>query len=490
MHALSLTAITRRFGAFTALDDASLEVRAGTLHAVLGENGAGKTTLMRIAFGMLAPDAGTVRVFGAARRFASPAEAIAAGVGMVHQHFSLVPAMTVAENVALGRRGRYDAREAAARVRRLGEQTGLVLDPDARVADLGVAAQQRLEIVKALARDARLLILDEPGAVLTPDESRELLGWLRRYVAGGATAVLITHKLRDALGHADEVTVLRRGATVHAGPAATSSEASLAAAMLGRGADGGAVAEVTGTAAGPRRSGAEAEVRVRARGLALRDARGVATVRDATFEVRAGEIVGVAAVEGSGQRELLRALAGRIAPAAGTLAIPPRVAFVPEDRHHDALLLDGTLTENLALLGAGARRGRVGWRALGRRAGDLVARFDVRGGSASAPARALSGGNQQKFVVARELAGDAAGLPPLVVAENPTRGLDIRATAAVHARLREARDGGAAVVVHSSDLDEVLALSDRVLVVYDGRVTAAPTDRDTVGRAMLGARVG
>jgi simple sugar transport system ATP-binding protein len=210
-------------------------------------------------------------------------------------------------------------------------------------------------------------------------------------------------------------------------------------------------------------------------------------VRDASFEVRAGEILGVAAVEGSGQRELLRALAGRLAPAAGTLERPERVAFVPEDRHRDALLLDGTLTENLALHGAGRRRGLVPWRALADRTADLVARFDVRGGGPDAPARALSGGNQQKLVVARELAGAGDAAPPLVVAENPTRGLDILATAAVHARLREARDAGAAVVVHSSDLDEVLALADRVLAVYDGRVMAVANEADAVGRAMLGA---
>jgi simple sugar transport system ATP-binding protein len=231
--ALALDGIVKRFGAALALDGASLTVRPGSLHAVLGENGAGKTTLMRIAFGMLQPEAGSVRVAGTARRFGSPAEAIASGIGMVHQHFTIVPAMTVAENVALGGRGRYDARSAAARVRQVADQAGLALDPSARAGELGVAGQQRLEIVKALARDARLLILDEPAAVLTPTEAHELLGWLRRFVDGGATAVLITHKLRDALTFADEVTVLRRGRTVGSSAAAATNEAALTAQLLG-----------------------------------------------------------------------------------------------------------------------------------------------------------------------------------------------------------------------------------------------------------------
>ncbi|MGZ8493265.1 MAG: ABC transporter ATP-binding protein [Gemmatirosa sp.] len=502
--ALALDGIVKRFGAALALDGASLAVRRGSLHAVLGENGAGKTTLMRVAFGMLAPDAGTLSLDGAARRLASPADAIAAGIGMVHQHFTLVPAMTVAENVALGGRGRYDAREAAERVRRIGAQAGLALDPAARAGDLSVAGQQRLEIVKALARDARLLILDEPAAVLSPHEARELLGWLRRFVDGGATAVLITHKLRDALAFADEVTVLRRGRTVATAPAADVDESTLTSWMLGPAAAGDPAADDAALATvGADAATTDLPTDVPAAALAapvgpvaaaLRevryvDGRGVTVVRDASVEVRAGELVGIVGVEGSGQRELVRLLAGRLAPTAGAVALPARIAFVPEDRHRDALLLDGSLVENLALRGAGARRGLVPGGAIGRHAGALLDRFDVRAGPAGAglSARALSGGNQQKFIVARELAGDDAGPPELVVAENPTRGLDVRATAAVHARLREARAAGSAVVVYSSDLDEVLALADRVLVVYDGHVRPAPTDREAVGRAMLGA---
>ncbi len=493
-----LADVVKRYGETTALDGASLAVGAGTLHAVLGENGAGKTTLMRVAFGLVRPDAGEVRVYGAARRFASPAAAIAAGVGMVHQHFTIVPAMTVAENVALGGRGRFDPQSAADRVRAVGAETGLTLDPAAVAGALPVAAQQRLEIVKALARAARVLILDEPGAVLSPDEADELLAWLRRWVDGGGTAVLVTHKLRDALRHADAVTVLRRGRTVLARPvgrgADALTEAALATAMLGEGATAPAPevaadpAALAGAAPDDRRDGAPARDRtavVRADRVRAADAWGVVRVRDATFSLYAGEIVGVAAVEGSGQYELLRLLAGRLAPTAGTLERPAQVAFIPEDRQRDALLVDASLAENLALAGAGARRGRVAWRALADRAAALAAAFDVRGGGPATPAAALSGGNQQKFVVARELAGGVA--PALVVAENPTRGLDIRASAAVRARLRAARDAGAAVVVYSSDLDEVLALADRVVVVYDGRVLEAARDREVVGRLMLGA---
>ncbi len=503
MTHLALEGVVKRFGAVTALDGASLTVRRGTLHAVLGENGAGKTTLMRVAFGMLQPDAGTLRLDATPRRIASPAEAIAAGIGMVHQHFTIVPAMTVAENVALGGRGRYDARQAAETVRRVGTQTGLALDPHARAGDLPVAAQQRLEIIKALARDARLLILDEPTAVLTPPEAAELLAWLRSFVDGGATAVLITHKLRDALAHADEVTVLRRGRTVATTPATATDEPTLTAHVLGASDISAAALATLGATntqhhAPPVHAVSVHAVPVHAppslvvaRALSYTDPRGIARLRDATFTLHAGELVGVVGVEGSGQHELLRLLANRLPPTTGTLDLPPpaRIAFVPEDRHRDALLLDGTLVENLALRDAGPRRGRVPWTTLAHHTSALVDRFDVRTGPAGPhlPARALSGGNQQKFVFARELAGDSTTPPDLVVAENPTRGLDVRATAAVLAQLRAARAAGAAVVVYSSDLDEVLALADRVLVVYDGRVRPTPPDRDTVGRTMLGA---
>lgn len=484
--ALALRGVSKRFGAVRALDDVSLEVRAGTVHALLGENGAGKSTLMRVAFGLLAPDVGTVALAGAplATPF-TPRDAMARGLGMVHQHFSLVAAMTVAENVALGATGRYRADEVAATVRRIGERTGLVLDPDARVGDLPVSAQQRCEIVKALARDVRVLVLDEPTAVLAPDEAQGLLRWVRTFVDADPShaVVLITHKLRDALAIADDLTVLRRGARVITGPVSQFTEASLADAMLGPGDRSAQLREEVQpvVAVHDDAVGAHHDV-LHAHDLVVRDASGVTRVRAANFAVRAGEIVGLAAVEGSGQHELLRAAAGLLPVQRGQLRAPDDVAFVPEDRHRDALLLDASLTENLALRDAGARRGRMPWDVLATRTATLLRERDVRAPGPTARARALSGGNQQKFVLARAL-DDA---PSALIVENPTRGLDFRATAAVHEALRTARDAGLAVLVYSSDLDEVLALADRVLALHDGVVQEVPRDRETVGRAMLG----
>jgi simple sugar transport system ATP-binding protein len=483
---LSLEGITRRFGAVTALEDASLTVRPGSVHALLGENGAGKTTLMRIAFGALAPSSGVVRWNGASVAFRSPADALAAGIGMVHQHFTLVPAMTVAENVALGGHGAFDPHAAAERVRAVAARAGLALDPSARVDQLPVGAQQRCEIVKALAREVRLLILDEPTAVLAPDEAQELLRWVRRYAEAGNAVVLITHKLRDALAVADDVTVLHRGRVALAAPAAGLSAEQLAAAMLGGATVGDsapALDTLTETAAHavPVVASSGALV-LDAEALHWRDAQGVERVRGATMSVRGGEIVGIAAVEGSGQHELLRLLAGRLEPSNGRLTRPSRVGFVPEDRHRDALLLDAPLFENLALRDAVDRRGRVPWGPMREATAALLTRFDVRASGAAAVARTLSGGNQQKFVMAREL----VEAPEALVVENPSRGLDFKATAAVQAALRAARDAGTAVVVYSSDLDEVLLLADRIYAMFDGQTVEVPADREAVGRAMLG----
>ncbi|MEO7083876.1 MAG: ABC transporter ATP-binding protein [Gemmatimonadaceae bacterium] len=471
---LALEGITKRFGTTLALDNTSLIVRGGTVHAVLGENGAGKTTLMRIAFGLVPPDAGTVTIAGATRRVRSAADAIAAGVGMVHQHFTNVPAMTVAENVSLGDHGRFDVNAARQRVIDIGAHTGLALDPNAVVAALSVGAQQRLEIVKALVRNARTLILDEPTAVLAPKESEELLRWLRAFADRGNAVVLITHKLREALSISDDVTVLRRGRNVLSSPATAVTDASLAAAMLGEDFEQRRHAG-TATATG--------QVVARAERLTLRGDRGVTTVREATFEVRSGETVGIVGVEGAGQHELLRALADRLKPAAGRVLLPTVIGFVPEDRHRDALALDFSVVENLALKGAGARHGLMPWRALRVRADALVREYDVRGADdPDRVVRDLSGGNQQKLVLAREL----DDRPALLVVENPTRGLDIRATAAVHDRLRAAAADGTAVVVHSSDLDEVLSLASRLLVMHAGTLRETSFDRGAIGRAMLG----
>ncbi len=482
--AIVLHGIVKRFGTVVALDGASLAVRSGTVHALLGENGAGKTTLMRVAFGMLRPDAGQLMVHGRPANWRSPADAIVAGIGMVHQHFTLVPAMTVAENLELGAAAqggnwRFDRRQAEEHTRELGRASGLTVEPDAVVEALSIATQQRVEILKALSRAANILILDEPTAVLAPRETEDLLRWLRDYAARGGTAILITHKLREALAIADEVTVLRRGRTVLSASRLETDERTLTRAMIG-----------DDLAQTPRRATATATTFTRPPtakpvvtldGVVASGVEGREPIR-ATFVVYAGEIVGIAGVEGAGQHTLLRVLAGRIRPTAGQLRRPAEVGFIPEDRHRDGLVLEFSLAENVALRGAGARGGRMAWAEVRRRTATLVREFGVRAASVTTPARTLSGGNQQRLVLARELDGQ----PPLVVAENPTRGLDVRATADVQDRLRAARDAGAAVVLYSSDLDEVLALATRILALHAGTVREVPAERDSVGRAILG----
>jgi general nucleoside transport system ATP-binding protein len=483
--ALALQGIDKRFGSTQALAAASLQVRLGTVHALLGENGAGKSTLMRIAYGLLHPDAGTISVHGTTVRLAGPADAIARGIGMVHQHFTLVPVMTVAENVALGGRGKLDLRRVALKLRELSARTGFALDGDARVESLSVAAQQRVEIAKALVRDARLLVLDEPTAVLPPSESTELLRWLRAFADQGNAVVLITHKLPEAMRVADDVTVLRRGRTVLVAPRAEASIESLTEAMLGA-ADRDLIGHQRPAPMEATEVTTPRATVFRAERITIANAQGVVRVREESFVVTAGEVVGVVGIEGGGQHELLRALAGRLPVIAGTLHRPLAVGFVPEDRHRDAVLLERPLVENVALRGAGARRGVVDWRGIEARTESLVRAFDVRGAGTRAAMRTLSGGNQQKLVLARELTADDVAGDRAIVVENPTRGLDVRATREVHARLRAARDDGAAVILYSSDIDEVLQLADRVLVVYGGVVRAAPLDREIVGRLMLG----
>jgi len=482
--ALALHDIDKRYGTVQALEAASLEVRPGTVHALLGENGAGKSTLMRIAYGLERADAGALVVHNKQVQFTSAAEAIAHGIGMVHQHFALVPSMTVAENLALGGHGRLDLAEVAKRIEALSVETGFDLDPQARVETLAVGAQQRVEIAKALVRSARILVLDEPTAVLAPVEATALLRWLRAYADTGNAAVLITHKLREALGIADDVTVLRHGRTVLAAKRDDVTPETLTSAMIG---EETARATMTSIALDPRpRPSAATEPVFRAVALTVRDARGIPRIVDATFEIGAGEIVGIAAVEGSGQRELLRALAGRLDATSGALSRPDVVGFVPEDRHHDAVLLNRSLSENVALHGAGTRRGMIDWNSLRAQTERLMQAYDVRAENTNVQMRTLSGGNQQKLVLAREL-GVEVGRERALVVENPTRGLDVRATAEVHARLRTAALDGAAIVLYSSDIDEVLLLATRVLVVFERRVREMPLDRERVGQAMVGA---
>jgi simple sugar transport system ATP-binding protein len=471
-----------------------LSVQKGTVHALLGENGAGKTTLMRIAFGMLAPDAGTIHVNGKEQHFTSPAEAIAQGIGMVHQHFMLVPAMTVTENVALGNHGRYNAAAARARVAAVSQRYGLTVDPDAIVRDLPIVAQQRVEILKALARDAQILILDEPTAVLAPTEAHDLLLRMRAFADTGGTVVLITHKLKDALAFADDVTVLRRGKTVLQQQAQHLDEQSLAEAMIGKASQDREerhgwthVSTHTPTDASTRPAATPPSLQpvFALDTVSLRDRQNVERLKEVSLTVHPGEILGIAGVEGNGQYELLRILAGRMTATAGQTTIPNIVGFVPEDRHRDAVNLDIPLYQNVALFQAGHRRGWTRWSTYKARTNTLLLQHDVRASGIDMPIRALSGGNQQKFVVGREM----EGAPQALVVENPTRGLDIQAAQAVHQRLRQARAQGAAIVVYSSDLDEVLALADRIMVVYEGRVYDVPRDRDAVGQAMLGTHV-
>ena len=476
--ALELASVTKRFRRVTALNAASLTARRGTVHALLGENGAGKTTLMRIAFGMLRPDSGTISVDGTQRSFGSAKDAIGAGIGMVHQHFTLVPAMTVAENIYLGGRGSFSSANARRALLELAARTGLPVDPDARVEDLPVGAQQRVEILKALSRSSRILILDEPTAVLTPTEARELLQKARQLALDGGTAILITHKLRDALEFADDITVLRRGENVWSGAAGSATENTLVSAMMG------SEHSLTGNGTDASRGdgGERGQLRMSLHNATVTDASGILRLKPTTISIHAGEILGVAAVEGNGQHELLRVLAGRMTASSGDVRIPKVVGFIPEDRQRDALIQEYSVTDNVALLGAGARSGVMPWREVRENTRGVMEEFDVRSRGENSRMGSLSGGNQQKLVVGREMRGSQAAL----VAENPARGLDVQATAEVHARLRAARDAGMAVVVYSSDLDEVLGLADRMIVVHDGRVVEVPLDFAAVSRAMLG----
>jgi simple sugar transport system ATP-binding protein len=479
--ALQLTGIQKRFGSVHALRGADFTLMPGEVHALLGENGAGKTTLMHVAYGLVHPDGGEVSIGGAVQRGYSPRAARRLGVGMVHQHFTSVPAFTVAENVALAAGWPVSPGQLRSRVLELCERVGLPLDPGEWAGRLSVGLKQRLEIVKALAADARTLLLDEPTAVLAPGEVEELLGVIRRFAAEGGAVVLITHKLDEALSAADRVTVLRKGSVVGSGPAASWSPARLTEAMIG------------GEVAPSQRTRAAIGDRVLIHGESLDIPResglGIA-VRGASIAVRSGEIVGVAAVEGNGQRELLRAIAGRVRPLRGRLEVAEPIGFVPEDRTLEGLIPELSLVDNVVL---GSSPGdpwiagpRVDWSAARARTAELIQQFGVVAPGPEVAAASLSGGNQQKLVVAREL----SRRPAVVVAENPTRGLDVRAAEEIHGRLRESAAQGAAVLVYSSDLDEVLALAHRIVVMARGILLDAPAGaaRTEIGALMLAGR--
>ncbi len=470
------------------------------MHALLGENGAGKSTLMNVLYGLHQPDEGEILLRGEPVRIGSPREAIGMRIGMVHQHFMLIPVMTVAENVVLAsepRRGPLlDVSTAEQRVRELSERFGLTVDPRARVEDIGVGQQQRVEILRVLHRGADLLILDEPTAVLTAQEIAELFKVLRTLTAEGVSVIFITHKLREVLEIADRVTVLRRGKKVETVATEGATEASLAKLMVGR--------DVLFRL--EKRSTQTGETLLEVSDLEVDDERGLPAVRGLSLQVRAGEIVGVAGVDGNGQSELVEAITGLRAPRAGHVRVGGRdvtgtgvrgalaagIGHIAEDRHRRGLVLDFSLAENLALReyrrAPLSRFGLLSPKRMESQAKPLLEQYDVRGGQPGTTAGSLSGGNQQKVVIARELAEE----PQVTVAAQPTRGLDVGAIEFVHRRLLEQRDANRGVLLVSLELEEIRSLADRVLVIYEGRIVAelAPdvTDEE-IGVAMLGGTV-
>jgi ABC-type uncharacterized transport system ATPase subunit len=497
---LEMRGIRKEFPGVVANDNVSFDVRRGEVHALLGENGAGKSTLMNILYGLYRHDAGEIRLNGEPVSFSSARDAIRAGIGMVHQHFMLIPVMTVAENVVLGaepvRSGVFlDEARAEERVAEMARTFRFAVDPGALVENIGVGQQQRVEIMKALYRNVDVLILDEPTAVLTPQEASDLFEILQSLRREGISIIFISHKLNEVLEIADRITVLRRGKTIETVPREGATEESLARAMVGR----EVLLRVEKAAAKP------AAPLLQVEDLWVNDDRGIEQVRGVSFEVRAGEIVGIAGVDGNGQTELVEALSGLRQAERGKVRVDGRelrhasareafnagLSHIPEDRQRRGLVLEFSIAENVALHDyASPPDSKWGWlfpQRLIERAKRLIQEFDVRGGGPLTPAGSLSGGNQQKLVAAREIDRD----PKALIAAQPTRGLDVGAIEYLHRRIVAERDEGRAILLISLELEEILSLSDRILVIYEGEIVgehAGDVSEDEIGLEMLGGR--
>lgn len=501
-NVIEMRDITKVFGEFVANDKINLHLRKGEIHALLGENGAGKSTLMNMLAGLLEPTSGEIAVNGQVVNLDSPSKAAGLGIGMVHQHFMLVEAFTVAENIILGseltKNGVLDIAGASKEIKALSERYGLAVDPSAKVADISVGAQQRVEILKTLYRGADILIFDEPTAVLTPSEIEELMAIMKNLVKEGKSIILITHKLDEIRAVSDRVTVIRRGKSIETVKIAGATNADLAEMMVGR-----SVSFKT-----EKQASQPKEVVLSIKDLVVNENRGVPAVKNLSLDVRAGEIVGIAGIDGNGQSELIQAITGLRKVESGSIELKgdsivglhPRqitelsVGHVPEDRHRDGLILEMMISENIALQTyykePHSKNGILNYANITSYAKKLMEEFDVRAASEFVPAVALSGGNQQKAIIAREIDRD----PDLLIVSQPTRGLDVGAIEYIHKRLIEERDNGKAVLVVSFELDEILNVSDRIAVIHDGKiqgiVSPETTNKQELGVLMAGGNLG
>ena len=500
-NVIEMREITKIFGEFVANDKINLELRKGEIHALLGENGAGKSTLMNMLAGLLEPTSGEIVVNGKSEKLDSPSKAASLGIGMVHQHFMLVEAFTVAENIILGSevtsKGVLDLKKANADILELSERYGLAVDPTAKVEDISVGAQQRVEILKTLYRGADILIFDEPTAVLTPAEILELMEILKTLVKEGKSIILITHKLDEIRAVADRVTVIRRGKSIQTVSIEGATNKDLAEMMVGR-----SVSFVT-----EKEEAQPKEVVLQISDLVVNENRGVPAVKELSLDVRAGEIVGIAGIDGNGQSELIQAITGLRKVKSGSIKIKgqevvglsPRkitemnVSHVPEDRHRDGLVLEMMLSENIALQTYYkeplSKNGALNYNQINSYARKLMEEFDVRAANEIVPASALSGGNQQKAIIAREVDRN----PDLLIVSQPTRGLDVGAIEYIHKRLIGERDKGKAVLVVSFELDEIINLSDRIAVIHDGKIQGivkpSETNKQELGILMAGGEI-